>query len=73
MNDEAEELTTIDCKGALGGVETHAELPKRLERLIQICQIGVGELAFHDHVVDVYLNVLPDLVLEHLVKCSLVC
>ena len=63
-NDVAQDYTRWNAEYALSGIQLPLEFLQVLQSFFEVGDEDVGSLRLNNHIVDVGLNILPDLVLE---------
>ena len=71
-NDVAKEYTRWNTEYVLSGIQLPLEFLQVLESFFDVGDEVVSNLRLNNHIVDVGLNILPDLVLEALLDSPLV-
>ena len=72
VDHEAEKLTRADSECTLGWVQLHFVFLKNFEGLPQVLDVLLGLETFHQHVVNIHLYSVADLLFKHLVHRPLV-
>ena len=71
-NHEPKKLTKRDSKSAFAQIQLHVIRTNGIEGFLEVIQIVIPPNAFYQHVVNVDLNVSPNLMCEHLVHQPLI-